>query len=216
MYSGTLDVELRGAGAGWIVHPRKSDDAENDTVYQRWARAKPKDEERYAQEAADIKEYTGWNSWEVHPCSHLFNRAATFKPITEEDLNRWDKGKDSTIQYTIGSETMTGRIRQILRTEKIDRPVAAGSETKVLVQRYKELSEADQKHDPFRQVGFAAGRLVYEEYHAKFDVIEPNSIISHVARCRYRRPGGPIETPCLAIISLNRVSRTSPFTHPSS
>ena len=55
------------------------------------------------------------------------------------------------------------------------------TETYFVVERFKELSETDASHDPYRKQAFVGGRLFYDAFEDDLELIPLGGILCHIA-----------------------------------
>jgi hypothetical protein len=75
--------------------------------------------------------------------------------------------------------------------------------TYFVVEKFKELTEADALHDPYRKQPFIAGRLYYEAFEDDLELIPLQDICCHLALTPFRSTF--IEHGCIHALPLDRV-----------
>ncbi|KAH7905680.1 hypothetical protein BJ138DRAFT_1118250 [Hygrophoropsis aurantiaca] len=75
------------------------------------------------------------------------------------------------------------------------------SEFFLVVKVYRELSEGDTAHDPYRRYPLLDTRLCYDEFERLSVVIKLKDVISHAASCPYKME--TIASPLRVILSLD-------------
>jgi hypothetical protein len=98
-----------------------------------------------------------------------------------------------------------GRIREIFTyTHRGPTQELAGhAETYFVIERFKELSETDASHDPYRRHPFIAGRLFYAAFEDDLELVPLGRILCHVAYTPVKEAS--IKNQCIHALPLDRV-----------
>lgn len=78
------------------------------------------------------------------------------------------------------------------------------TETYFVVHKFRELTETDSIHDPYRKFPIA-GRLYYDKLENDLELVPAKEILCHVANTPLQSPR--IALPCIRILPLDRVRK---------
>jgi hypothetical protein len=126
--------------------------------------------------------------------------------VTFSSFNHIQQDSYVAVGQKIPNDWHAGRIREIFSYTH-DGPtqeMAGYTETYFVVERFKELTDTDALHDPYRKQPFIAGRLFYDDaFDESLELIPLGGILCHVAYTPVRIVS--IKSPCIHVLPLDRV-----------
>lgn len=84
------------------------------------------------------------------------------------------------------------------------------TETYFVIEKFKELTESDALHNPYRKQPFVAGRLFYNTFEDNLELVELREILCHVAYTPVSMTsiGIQVTSRCIHVLPLDCVSYT--------
>jgi hypothetical protein len=97
-----------------------------------------------------------------------------------------------------------GRIREIFSyTHRSTTAMAGYTKTYFVIERFKELSNTDASHDPYRNQPLVGGRLFYDAFEDDLELIPLEGILCHIAYTPISLTS--IKSRCIHALPLDRV-----------
>lgn len=131
--------------------------------------------------------------------NHILIHGVSYRP---SDFSQCDS--NILFRSSLGSKPEAGRIIKIFIHHRYSTNNSMVEETFIALQTLIPLSDTDVAYDPYRRYPIAGGFLCYNEYHTKYRVIRPSSVICHYARTPMRIQR--IRQLCVHVLPLDRVS----------
>lgn len=125
--------------------------------------------------------------------------------VTFSSFNHIQLDSYVAVGQKIPDDWHAGRIREIFSYTHSGptKEMAGYTETYFVVERFKELTDTDALHDPYRKQPFIAGRLFYDSFDESLELIPLGGILCHVAYTPIKMVS--IKSPCIHALPLDRV-----------
>lgn len=125
--------------------------------------------------------------------------------ITFSSFNHIRRDSYVAVGSKIPNDWHAGRIMEIFSyTHSGPTPEMIGrTETYFVIEKFKELTEADAVHDPYRKQPSIGGRLYYDTFEDNLELISSQSICCHLALTPFRNAF--IKSQCVHTLPLDRV-----------
>ncbi|TFK80136.1 hypothetical protein K466DRAFT_504413, partial [Polyporus arcularius HHB13444] len=143
---------------------------------------------------------------------HRGNRYCTYSyyPGDSHVLFRESSGSRSRTQEAEHTALSLGQIQSIFIHKRLQADGSFVHQTFAALRRFNALSEADQRHDPYRRYQSLRATLIYSSPAPSIQVVPMRDITAQFVVCPYRTLQPMLSRQCMVAIPLDEVRASTP------